>query len=397
MLLAAWGTAAVPAQAAAPVESSDPRIAGATFEASPAEVMLSWTDEAMREAVPVDPPSPPATAFDLAAPGEGAGASADGVFIPGDVTAWPQRVHGKIFFRFGEQEYVCSGTVVNSRGRNVVMTAGHCVFQRGGAGYASEMIFVPGYDGSALADDQAPLGTWAAEAVFTTAAYVDQGRLSHDVAAVVLSRQIENPIGARRIAFDLDPAGREYTIFGYPVRPDPPFNGNKLFGCRSVGLGRDTIQPAPEPVAAGPCLMQNGASGGGWVSGGYLNSVSSYTYCDGVPSMCGLIYGPYFSSQAKAVYTYPAVGGSTTPTVRVVSGPRPRIRTRFARFTVAGSGSTPIGFRCQLDRRSYVRCGTRVIARRLSPGRHVLRVRSVDQTGSYSRNTARRIFRVLRR
>ena len=397
-LLGTLGIVAVPAQAGTPVKTTDPQIAGAEIQASPAKVVQSWTDEAMREALPVDPPSPPGAAFDLPVPGEGATSSSNGVFVPADATAWPQRVQGKIFFRLGEEEFVCSGTVVSSRSRNVVFTAGHCVFDRGGTGYASEMIFVPGYDGSAADGEQAPLGTWAAEAVFTTAAYVDQGRLSHDVAAVVLSRPIEDPIGFRRIAFDLDPTARAYTIYGYPVRPDPPFDGNKLIGCHSAAIGRDLVQPPPQPIAAGPCPMQNGASGGGWITGdGYLNSVSSYVYCDNVPTLCGLIYGPYFTGQAKALYTYPAVGGSVSPGVRILSSPRRWIRKRSARFTFTGSGSTPLAFRCQLDRRRYVKCGSRVVLRGLSLGRHVLRVRAVDQTGRFSRNTAVRVFRVLRR
>jgi hypothetical protein len=116
-----------------------------------------------------------------------------------------------------------------------------------------------------------------------------------------------------------------------------------------------------------------------------------------VPSLCGVVYGPYFTSQAKELYTYPAVGGSASPTVRIASGPRRGIKVRYARFSFTGSGSTPLSYRCKLDRRDYIRCGSRVIARRLSPGRHVLRVRSVDQTGRFSRRTAVRIFRVLRR
>lgn len=397
-LLAAWGLFIAPARAATPVDTTDPRIAGAAFQTPPSETVRSWTGDAMRDAVPVGLPSPPGEALDLPTPGKGAAATSGGLFIPPDATAWPQRVHGKIFFRFGDQEYACSGTVVNSRGRNVVLTAGRCVYDRGSSAYADELVFVPGYDGTAAAGEQAPLGTWAAEAVFTTAAYVEQGRLSYDMAAVVLAKPIQNSIGARRIAFDLDPTARAYTIFGYPIEPNPPFDGNKLIGCRSVALGRDFVQAPPQPIAAGPCLMRDGASGGGWVTGGgYLNSVSSYTYCEGVVSLCGKIYGPYFSSQAKALYTYPAVGGSVRPWVRVLFSPPRRIRTRWTWFGFTGFGSTPLTYRCRLDRRRWVRCGSRVIVRRLSPGRHTLRVRSVDQTGKLSRNVARRVFVVLRR
>ncbi len=352
----------------------------------------------MLAARPAQPPDPPEAAFDPTGPlletGSGATVSAaEGDFFPTGVESFPLRVHGKIFFRVDGQDFECSGTVVDSNGKNVVFTAGHCVFDRDSGLYAEQLAFVPAFQ-----DGATPLGIWPATAVFTTSRYVETGDLSHDIGAVVLEDRIQQDLGARKIAFRLDPANREYTIYGYPGNPDPPYDGGSLVGCDSVTAGRDPVQGSPAPIAAGPCTMEGGASGGGWIAGGgLLSSVVSYTYCGNVPELCGLIFGPYFSQQALDLYTFPAVGGSAAPRVRFASTPPRRIRGNRAKFRLAGSGSTPLTYRCRLDRRSPVSCGRRVVVKRLSPGRHVLRVNSVDQTGKVSPKAAKRTFRVLRR
>ncbi len=367
-------------------------VAGADVDVEPGY----WTMRRMLGAVPVEPPSEPASSFDLDSPlattrSATASAAADGDFLPSDTEAFPLRVHGKVFFRVDGQDYVCSGTVVHSKGRNVVFTAGHCVFDETSRLYAEELVFVPAYK-----DGSAPLGIWPASAVFTTSRFVERGDLSHDIGAVVLEQKIQRDLGARKIAFGLDPRGRSYTIYGYPEEPQPAYDGGSLVGCRSMGEGRDPAQGSPAPVAAAPCLMGEGSSGGGWLtSGGLLNSVVSYGYCGNVPELCGITFGPYFSDQAVDLYTFPAVGGPAEPTVKIKSGPPRRIGVRRAKFRFSGSGSTPVSFRCRLDGRPAFRCGKKTTLRRLGRGRHVLRVRSVDQTGKSSRKAAKKQFRVL--
>jgi hypothetical protein len=114
-----------------------------------------------------------------------------------------------------------------------------------------------------------------------------------------------------------------------------------------------------------------------------------------VPELCGFTFGPYFSNQAKALYTYPAVGGSVKPTVRFVSGPGKRVKARSVKFRVRGSGSTPLSYRCKLDRQRSVNCGPSIRVTRLSRGKHVLKVVARDQTNKQSRTIAR-TFRVVR-
>jgi hypothetical protein len=384
-----------PAQASVPLDTGSSAVAGADIVATPEAIENAWTAEDMRNAVPPDPPESPGSAFDIPSPGASASAGL-GEFLPGNVSAYPQRVHGKIFYSVGPQLFVCSGTVISSRGRNVVLTAGHCVYNHNAAAYASQVLFVPGYDGT-LDPAGGPFGVWPATTMFTTRTFFEDGnRLSHDIGAVVLADPVEDQVGSRGIAFDLNPAGRSFDVFGYPAGPTPPYDGTTLIGCDVETIDRDSATGSPAPIAVAPCDMGSGSSGGGWVTaGGYVNSVVSYGYCDAQPSLCGITFGPYFTDQAKALYTYPAIGGSVTPTARFLSGPPKRVRARSAKFKVTGTGSTPLGYRCKIDRQRVVNCGTNIRVTRLSRGKHVLKVIARDQTGKQSRAITR-TFRVVR-
>lgn len=381
---------------AAPSPGDTPRdpVVGDQVESSPGY----WTRERMLRAESVEPPAGPEASFDLDSPladdPPGAAASAaDGDFLPSETAAFPLRVHGKVFLRIDGQDYACSGTVVDSKGKNVLFTAGHCVFDVESGLYAEQLVFVP-----AFRDGDTPYGIWPASAVFTTARFAERGALSHDIGVVILERKIQLELGARRIAFGLNPEGRSYTIYGYPEEPEALYDGGSLVGCRSMSEGRDPVQGSPAPIAAGPCLMGEGSSGGAWLTaGGLLNSVVSYGYCGNLPELCGLTFGPYFSDQALDLYTFPAVGGSSAPTVRIKSGPPRRVTGRKAKFRFSGSGSTPVTFRCRLGGRPQFRCGKKTKLSRLDRGKYVLRVRSVDQTGKLSRKAAKRKFKVLRR
>ncbi|HNC93655.1 MAG TPA: trypsin-like serine protease [Solirubrobacterales bacterium] len=359
--------------------------------ANPASADDYWTPERLASAVPAEMPNP-SDALDIPDFASGASASADGGdFTPGNVTAFPQRVHGKIFFSVGVNNFSCSGTLIDSANQSVVFTAGHCVFDQETHGFVSNLIFLPGYENGV-----AQLGAANGASVFTTSQWAQSGANAYDMGVVVLDQPFEKFYGSRQIAFDLNPKGLNYTIYGYPSKPNPPYNGEVLQGCHSGFAGRDDGNGniTPYPVAASPCFMQQGASGGGWVVGGnYVNSVVSYGYCDSVPSTCGFIFGPYFSNAAKSLYVQ--AGGSPAPTIKLKSGPKGVVRKRTVNFQFTGSAATLLGFRCRFDRQKEVACSSKISIRRLSPGKHILRVWAVDQTGHKSKKPAVRSFRVV--
>ncbi|MFC6081600.1 trypsin-like serine peptidase [Sphaerisporangium aureirubrum] len=70
---------------------------------------------------------------------------------------------GKVFFTVGDKEYWCSGSSVQSKYRNLVATAGHCVFDEGlQAGALDNWVFVPGYY-----QGKAPWGIYVGKAAYT--------------------------------------------------------------------------------------------------------------------------------------------------------------------------------------------------------------------------------------
>lgn len=225
-----------------------------------------------------------------------------------DPAAADVRAHGKVFFTIPQGseagDYICSGTAVNSRNRSVVWTAGHCVFDlSSGGGYATNWVFVPGYK-----DKAAPFGEWPATRLATTTGWRTSANIRYDLGAAVVApnasgQRLGDVVGGRGIGFD-QPRDQLYSAFGYPaVAPPLEFTGESEFRCMSNQAGID------EPVGSGPpptainCDMTGGSSGGGWIVGTTLLSVTSYGYAIDPDRL----YGPYMSASAKELYK--SVGG----------------------------------------------------------------------------------------
>jgi hypothetical protein len=200
--------------------------------------------------------------------------------------------HGKVFFTLGGVDYVCSGTALNSSNGSVVWTAGHCVNEGPGA-FATNWAFVPAYR-----DGSAPYGTWTARELLTTSAWGNQGDISYDLGAAVMSTSggstLNARVGGRGVAFNYD-RNQFYSSFGYPAAP--PFNGERLWVCEAQLATSDT-STSPQTMGIG-CDMTGGSSGGGWVVGNNVYSVNSYGYL----TQPDVMYGPYQGSVAQSLYT----------------------------------------------------------------------------------------------
>ncbi len=270
-----------------------------------AEVRDYWTGARMRAAAPVerllDEGQPIARRSGTSRP-----ARATAVDSSGAPTAFPDRVHGKVFFTItggtSPGDFVCSGTVVRSKRHSLVWTAGHCVNDADfGGGFATNWTFVPGYR-----DGGRPFGTWPARKLYTTEGWKRDADSRLDLGAARLVRDaqgrgIEDVIGARPIAFE-QPRDQRINAFGYPALPGllhPEFNGERLYRCDSPITGADNPPGnGPEPLEIS-CDMTGGSSGGGWVNaGGKVTSVTSYGYL-GDPTH---LYGPYLGSAAAGLH-----------------------------------------------------------------------------------------------
>ena len=224
-------------------------------------------------------------------------------YQPGSETSFPQQVHGKIFFSVpGQGDFACSGTLVASLLRNVVVTAGHCVDDPDVQQWSTDLIFIPAYR-----DGAAPLGTYPAASLLSTDEWTQGGDLSYDVGIAQLATPLEDQLGGRGIVFNKPPKSN-YQIFGYPGLPNPPYNGERLVACDASFFALQ-YTGHPFSTVAYPCDMQEGSSGGGWVTpAGDVASVVSHGSCEFDPTTCGQIAGPYFGDTIKKLYN--KAGGS---------------------------------------------------------------------------------------
>ncbi|PZF80656.1 trypsin-like serine peptidase [Jiangella anatolica] len=256
----------------------------ATTRAQQRATETYWTPERMRSAIPAD----------VTLDGDAATAAAPAVKAkprPAAVPENPRPQLGKVFFTVGGVNYVCSGTATTSGNGDVVTTAGHCLHEGDGGAFASRFTFVPAYD-----NGSAPYGQWTASDLFTSSGWANSGDFNVDVGFAVMNenasgQSLTSVVGSYPIAFNLS-RGLSYTSYGYPA--GAPFNGQRLYSCS--GTARN--DPSGLQTQGIACDMTGGSSGGGWITGGRLNSVNSYKYNNDPNTM----YGPYFGSTAQSIY-----------------------------------------------------------------------------------------------
>jgi hypothetical protein len=213
---------------------------------------------------------------------------------------FPKRTHGKVFLTLNGVDYECSGTAVNAPSESLVITAGHCLYERFiFPAFATNWVFVPALRGS-----RRPFGKWPATDLATTSQFFQNDEdFRYDVGAATVSKKggqtlQERLRGARGIAFK-SKRNQTYRAFGYPaVSPPPEFDGRHPFRCKSSYRGSDHSENPPRPMRIA-CDMTEGSSGGGWViDGGRVASVTSYSYA----GESDRLYGPYFGPAIKSLY-----------------------------------------------------------------------------------------------
>jgi hypothetical protein len=292
LLAGAIAAGAIPADASAQTQGAD---------ASARAVRAYWTPARMRNALPGS----------LLEPGGSTAVAPQPKRALHQPVAHPKRrptrTAGKVFFSQGLYDYQCSGTVVHSASRSLVLSAGHCAYVAqtlGGGAYGTHWMFVPAYK-----DGRHPFGKWAASKLVATPGWVSSvnsdfvgingGDSRWDVSAATMAplhgQKIEDVVGGRRIRFN-GKRSVTYDAIGYPA--ESPFNGKREFECVSPYAGADDSVGNP-PTVSIACDMTGGSSGGGWIVGGkYIESVTSYGYNNDPNTL----YGPYFGDAIRSFY-----------------------------------------------------------------------------------------------
>jgi hypothetical protein len=303
-------------------------------DASAASAVAYWTPERMRAAKPfplrktanataVAGNSAQTTAEQVPAdipPAPVGGSTTSGDVSSSYVTAaqlWKNtgagiaRTTGRIFFSYGGNDYVCSGTVVNAPNRHTIWTAAHCLREAGpNGGWHRNVVFVPGYRGG-----KRPYGTYPAVHGAVTKQWVNSTnfdyQVSYDLAAFTVKayggKQIQSRTGAQGIAWGYSKRTYYMRLFGYPVVFLPskkPTKDGYLYYCTGKTQGVRFHSQAPVSLAMA-CTMGGGASGGSWLYGmndkGWgkvagVNSTHSRT--------TKYMYSPYQGKAAADLYNY---------------------------------------------------------------------------------------------
>lgn len=234
------------------------------------------------------------------------------------------RTVGRVFFVLGRNLYSCSASSVQSQYRNLVVTAGHCVYDIESNGQVVDnWVFIPAYY-----DGKAPYGVYVGKQAFTHYDFDVYEDADRDYAFVT----VYNGIGydARKDAFvDLGPLGKNVGAqglaynqkvgapvfaFGYPALPhgdgDWVYTGEKLKYCygKPVYPVKEASAKVEEHMGL-RCSMTGGSSGGPWIL--RYSNASRLGYVNGVISLGGdtdgnnrsdLITSPYFDGETYGVY-----------------------------------------------------------------------------------------------
>jgi|HubBroStandDraft_1064217.scaffolds.fasta_scaffold185750_1 V8-like Glu-specific endopeptidase len=221
----------------------------------------------------------------------------------GSTTQAPATTTGKVFFTdHTGGNWVCSGSLVNSAGQDLVITAGHCVYGTAGgeipAGetWHSNWVFAPDYS-----NGYAPYGYWSARQLWTLTNYINNDDEPDDLGAALLNT---NSNGVKAVAllggqgFAWNQSSSQFVYdFGYPAAA--PFNGQTLQYCTNdAGFGWLS------DMEFLPCNFTGGSSGGPWLmdfngNWGYVDSVNDATGYFFYPGQMG---GLYFGNNAMNLY-----------------------------------------------------------------------------------------------
>jgi V8-like Glu-specific endopeptidase len=188
--------------------------------------------------------------------------------------------------------YSCSGTALNTPSHSIVLTAGHCVLERGSEG--RRLSFVPAYEHGSR-----PFGTFDAESVYVMPQWRRRENPDFDVAALRVAPNkfgaLTDVVGGRGYATSRSRL-TAFQIFGYPAAWA---GGEELRSCRAHGLGVDRLTDrfSGPPTMPASCDMAAGSSGGAWLfDGEFVSGVTSYSY-QGRPTQ---LFSPYFGPEVGA-------------------------------------------------------------------------------------------------
>jgi V8-like Glu-specific endopeptidase len=127
---------------------------------------------------------------------------------------------GALFFHGVDGSHYCTASVVASPGRDLLITAAHCINSGKGGGYRQDIVFVPDYR-----DGQAPFGMWNPARLVVAPQWASSSDPSLDVGFIVLKphdgENIQQVLGGSQLRID---SGYRFLVrvTGYPASGSAP-------------------------------------------------------------------------------------------------------------------------------------------------------------------------------
>jgi len=211
---------------------------------------------------------------------------------------------GALFERDASGAHFCTASVVDSPGQDLLVTAAHCLNGGNGAGYKSDIVFIPDYR-----DGAAPYGIWAVQRMLVAPQWAASADPDYDVGFVVLQPHdglnIEQVLGANRLGYDTA-SSYLVRVTGYPSSSGSPIT------CRNWTTRHSATQLEFDCDG-----YTDGTSGSPWVTGfdpasrtGTIVGVIG-GYQDGGDT-ASVSYSSYFGRAVQQLYQQAAALGSGT-------------------------------------------------------------------------------------
>lgn len=210
------------------------------------------------------------------------------------------RTNGKLFIvtATGKSGW-CSASALNTSTKRVVVTAGHCVYDKSLGGWMRNAVFVPGYDSRNA--DKEPVGRWQARSYRTFNAWITNRDNTRDVAMITMynggdrNARVVDAVGGHGLSYGGSRSGWDFSHFGYPGNKN---GGGVMWAC----WGTTTLYRSTYPTIN--CNFLAGSSGGPWLfqynnsNGlGYVRGVTSF----GPTATDTRSMSPYFDSAVKTM------------------------------------------------------------------------------------------------
>ncbi|WP_105974046.1 trypsin-like serine peptidase [Streptomyces geranii] len=159
---------------------------------------------------------------------------------------------GALFNGDLEGGHFCTASVVRSGGRDLVLTAAHCLSGDGD----TDVVFVPGYR-----DGRAPYGVWRVVRTFVPRAWSDRADEDSDFAFARLAagrggREVQDVVGGNVLVTGRGTGVSDLVVTGYPNVRESPLT------C----VNRPTVHSSTQQRIECPDFT-DGTSGSPWVDG----------------------------------------------------------------------------------------------------------------------------------